>query len=248
MEYKDIRKKFVEISGRYDLVNADWTDNGADFIINAGQAFLDRSTSVNKMFGKNVQAIAAGTIIVKTVGLRAVRTVWAGTSTEGLIRLERATLDSLRQEYEEQLSSVEQGAPIYYTPVGFRPFPDAQTSAGWAGYYDIDDLVLDNAHYTYHGVIICPPPDQTYYISIDGLFYSPTLSATMAAGVWTQTKSYWSEVHPDILLQAAFYKLETLYRNTEGMKDWKNAVDIDIVGLDKDMVEELVADSTQMEG
>lgn len=248
MEYHEIRQKFVEMSGRYDLVNATWEDNGADFFLNAGQRFLDRISTYGKGVAKNVQSIAAGTIIVKSVNLQAVKNVWAGNSTDGLTKLTRYSLNELKEYYEKDLSTVTQGTPQYYAPVYLRPYPDTQTSAGWAGYYDISDMVLDDAHYTYNGVIIMPPPDETYYISIEGKFYSPALTATLALGVWTQTKSYWTEVHPDILLEAALFKLETFYRNTEGAKDWKAGLDEDLVGIDRDLVEESLRDSMEMDG
>lgn len=239
MEYKDVRKKFVELSGRYDLVNADWSDNGADFFINAGQMFLDRqASSSSKSVAKFPSLVTAGTILIKTPGLRAVKEVWAGNSVDGLVELERHTIAELRSAYGEQLSSIDRDTPAYYAPCTFRPYPDTVTSTTLTGYYDIDDLVLDNTHYTYRGIIIAPPPDTSFYVSIYGLFYSPTLSATVAAGVWTQTKSYWSEVFPDILIQAALFKMETFYRNTEGAKDWKFSLDIDLAGLDKDEAEE----------
>lgn len=248
MDYKDIRKKFVELSGRYDLVNANWTDNGADFFINAGQMHLDRASDVQKATAKNPQSIAAGTVIVKTIGLRSVKEVWAGTSVNGLILLGKETLANLREYYGEQLSSIDQGTPEYYATCSFRPYPDAVTALTLTGYYDIDDLVLADTHYTYRGILLVPPPDKTYYISIIGTFYSPTLSATLSGSTWTQTKSYWSEVHPDILIQAALLKLEVFYRNTEGVKDWKFALDMDIQGLDKDVVDEEISGVNEMEG
>jgi hypothetical protein len=250
MEYYLIRKKFVELSGRYDLVNANWTDNGADFFLNEGQMFLDRSSDIMKASAKNIQPIVAGTIVVKTIGLRTVREVWAGNSTDGLVPLVKRSLLSLREEYGEQLSSVTQGTPAYFAPCAFRPYPDAIASGitGWSGYYDIDDLVLDSAHYTYRGIIITPPPDKTYYISIVGLFYSPTLSATLSESIWTQTKSYWTENHPGILIQAGLLKLEAFYRNTEGVKDWKFSLDLDLTGLDKDEAADVAVDTDQMEG
>lgn len=248
MDYWQLRKMFVEKSGRYDLVNADWTDNGADFFINAGQRLLDRLASSRKGMAKNVQEIAAGTIKVYQTGLRAVQEVWAGTSTDGLVQLERVTLEAIRQYYEKQLSSVDQGCPLYYAPVAFRPFPDITLAATWASYYDADDMILGDTHYTYNGVIISPPPDQTYYISIIGKFYSPDLSATLSGSTWTQTKSHWSQVHPEVLLKAALYELEVFYRNTEGAKDWKGAMDLDLLGLDQDLVEEDYSGINQMEG
>lgn len=251
MEYYLIRKKFCELSGRYDLMNADYTDNGADFFINAGQRHLDRLQNTGQMQAKYIQKVSAGTIKVYVAGLRTVKEVWAGNSTDGLIQLSKASLTWLRQEYEEQLGSVTQGTPEYYAPAIFRPYPDTSTTTSLSGYYDIDDLILHGTvpnHYTYSGVIIAPPPDEEYYISVYGLYYSPELSATLLSGTWTQTKSIWSEVHPDILITAALYKLETFYRNTEGAKDWKAALSTDISDMDKDFAEEESAEINQIGG
>lgn len=252
MDYKDVRRKFIELSGRYDLVNPDWTDNGADFYLNAGQKWLDRLQDTGKMNAKNVQSIAAGTTKVYIDGLRAVKSVWIGVSTDGLVRLAKASLDYLRQLYEKQLGSVDQGTPKWYAPAVFRPYSDVQTTTTLSGYYDIDDLILPTGaapvHYTYSGIVIVPPPDQTYYLSIYGLYYSPALSATLAAGTWTQTKSVWTENYPDMLIKAALMQLEIFYRNAEGSKEWKAAVLDDVVGMDKDQAEEEAADISEMGG
>ena len=252
MDYKDVRKKFVELSGRYDLVNPDWSDNGADFFLNAGQNYLDRMQNTGKMQAKNVQSIVAGTIQVYVAGLRAVKEVWVGTDDDGLTQLAKATLKYLRTYYEKQLGDIDQATPEWYAPAVFRPFSDVQTTTTLSGYYDIDDLILPTAgtpvHYTYSGIIIAPPPDETMYISILGLYYSPTLTATVAAGVWTQVKSFWTEVFPDMLIKAALLQLETFYRNTEGVKDWKGALIDDVTGMDKDAAEEEAADITEMGG
>lgn len=252
MEYYLLRKKFVELSGRYDLINADLTDNGADFYIDAGQKWLDRLQDTGKMQAKNVQSVAAGTIKVYIAGLRAVREVWAGNSTDYLFELKKANLKYLRTLYGEQLGDVTQSTPEWYAPAIFRPFVDTSSTTTLSGYYDIDDLILPTGttpvHYTYHGIIICPPPDETYYISTYGLYYSPTLTATVAAGTWTQTKSFWTETHPDVLIQAALRSLEEFYRNTEGVKDREAAVMSAVTGMDKDMAEEESYNISQMGG
>ena len=240
MDYYLVRKKFCELSGRYDLINADLTDNGADFYINAGQAHLDRMQSTGQMKAKYIKKVAAGTIKVYVAGLRSVHKVWAGNSTDGLTELLKVDLDWLREEYEEQLGDVDQGTPYYYAPAVLRPYPDSSTSTDLLGYYDIDDLQLHSTvpdHYTYSGIVIMPPPDVEYYISVYGTFYSPTLSATLVGATWTQTKSMWTEVHPQILLKAALYELETFYRNSEGAKDWMSALQVEVTDIDKDFAD-----------
>jgi hypothetical protein len=299
MEHYLIRKMFCERSGRYDLMNTDYTDNGADFFINAGQRHLDRLQNTGKMQAKNIQSVVAGTIQVKVAGLRSVLKVWAGNSTDGLIELKPASLAYLRGLYEKQLGDVDHGTPEWYAPAIFRPAID---TLSLTGLYDADDLIPSTTgHYTYSGIIIMPPPDETYYISIYGLYYSPEISSSLGSPItsglltvdtiytivdwltdddftnvgganvdstiftatgttpthwahssilkpWTQTKSFWTEVHPDILLQAALYKLETFYRNSEGAKDWKSSLTIDISDMDKDAAEEEAANISEMGG
>jgi len=248
MEYKDIRKKFVELSGRYDLVNPDWTDNGADFFFDAGQKMLDMMQDSKKMQAKNIQLVTAGTILVKTAGLRSIIEVKVGTTTAGLVPLERKTLSELKGYYEKELSDVDQGEPAYFAPTSLRPYPDATTALAWASYYDADDVTLGDAHYTYEGLIIMPPPDGSYYVSIYGLYYSPTLAATCASGVWTQTKSFWSELFPALLIQAAMYQLEVFYRNADGAKDWDMAIGKTMTQIDFDAAHGESVDINQMQG
>jgi len=250
MDYKDVRKKFAELSGRWDLLTTTYEDAGADFFLNAGQKYLDRSLDAGKMIGRYPVIVAAGTYIVKTIGLRAVKEVWAANA-DGKFQLLPDLLGKLKTDYSEEFSSVPNGTPRYYAPAIFRPFPD--TLASTTGMYNVGDLLLFSAtapaqHFNYGGIVIMPPPDGTYTIEIVGLFYSPTLSATLSGAVWTQTKSFWTEVHPDTLIAAAIYKLHGLYHNTGGAADYKVLVLEDITGMDKDLVEEDLVGYLQMGG
>lgn len=249
MDYLDIRKKFCEVSGRYDLMNADYTDNGADFFLNAAQRYLDRSHKHSKAEARHVQLVSAGQIKVQVAGLRSVKEVWIATSDgETLAPLERESLAAMREYYGKKLSSEAAGTPAYYAPVSFRPYPDNVAALTWTGFQDVEDLILDDAHYTYNGIILMPPPDADIYVSIVGLFYSPELSATLSGGIWTQTKSWWTENHPDVLIAAAIMKLHGLYMNTPGYEDYKKIVALDLMGLDFDDAEGDVADRSQMRG
>lgn len=252
MEYKDLRQKFVELSGRYDLIKRNLTDNGADFFINAGQKMLDRTQDMGKSKARLTQSLSARTILVSTVGLRALKSVWVSAS-DGMSELQITTMEIMRDYYGGKLSDQDAGRPSICAPAVLRPFPDTTVAADVAGLYDIEDLMLHvvsgmTGHWTYNGVVVMPPPDAAYTISIWGLFYSPTLSATLSGSTWTQTKSFWSEVHPDTLLLASLYKLEAFYRNTEGAKDWQSALDVDLKGMDNDFVEEDINGESQMEG
>jgi len=251
MDYKDIRWKFIVVSGRYDLINSTtFEDDGADFYLNAGQKYLDRLLDTGKMNARYPVIVEAGTFVVKSIGIRAIKEVWAANA-DGKIQLIPDTMQRLKTEYSEEFSAVAQGVPRYYAPAVFRPHPD--TLASVTGMYNVSDLLLYNAiapaqHFNYNGIVIMPPPDGTYTIEILGLFYSPVLSATLAAEVWTQTKSYWTEAQPDTLIAAALYKVDALYRNLDAAKEFRSIVMDDVIGLDKDTVEEDLVGNMQMGG
>jgi hypothetical protein len=250
VDYKDVRIKFVELSGRYDLIKSTYEDDGADFFINAGQKYLDRLLDSGKMKARFPVLLTAGTIVAKTVGLRAIKEVWVSNAT-GKVQLLPADIHTLRTEYATESNLVTRGTPKYYAPALFRPYPD--TLASVTSMYDVEDLLLYSAgppaqHFNYNGLVVMPPPDSTYTLEIFGLFYSPTLSATLSGSTWTQTKSYWTEVMPEILLEAALQRLESFYRNTDGAKDYKNALMEDVQGMDYDAVEEDLVGTMQMGG
>jgi hypothetical protein len=50
--------------------------------------------------------------------------------------------------------------------------------------------------------------------------------------------NYWTNVSPEILIKAALYQLEVFNRNTEGAKDWLNAIETETLGLEFDLVME----------
>ena len=47
---------------------------------------------------------------------------------------------------------------------------------------------------------------------------------------------------------AANRQIEIDYRNTAGVKDWEAAIQSELLGLGKDLVEEHIAEVNQMEG
>lgn len=94
----------------------------------------------------------------------------------------------------------------------------------------------------YNTILIAPPPlDNTLTIQVEGLFQSdPLVSDT--------DENFWSTNHPFTLVHAALLKLEELYRNTEGVKDWTAAVERVTVPLNMDLIEEEMSDISEMEG
>jgi len=249
MDYHDIRELFVKRSGRYDLVDSDWNDSGADFFLNSGQRLLDRIVEHDKSMARSFGTIAEGEWYAVVEGLEAVKEVWI-TNNDGKLKLEKLSMTELREYYYEKVSDVTNGTPLYYALGVFRPYPDASSDLDLSGYSDIGDILTmdDGGHYTYNGIVFMPPSDESYTLSIWGKFRSPTLTAIYSAPNWTETKSYWTELHPDILLKAGLYELEAFYRNTEGAKDWKAILDIDLLSLDSMMADQEMSDVEEMEG
>jgi len=60
MNLLQLRTKFRSLSGRFDLVNADFTDNGADFFINEGRKYLDRLDETQKSWASCFRFVEVG--------------------------------------------------------------------------------------------------------------------------------------------------------------------------------------------
>jgi len=243
MNLKELRTQFVKRNGRYDLVvdGVDWVDNGADFYINAGQRYIDRLDTVSKSEGRNFQPLASGDYYATFPFCRAVKEVYV-MDGDGQTKLEKVDYDDLRDYYASRQSQLSTGQPLYYFPAGIRLVPESDrlTVDELDSMIDWTHVIIDPS-YNYNAVMVYPPADAAYTLEISGLFYSPEL-------VNDDHESSWSVLHPEILLMAANRQMEIDYRNTQGVKDWELAIQSEILGLGKDLVEEHIADVDQMEG
>lgn len=237
MTLVELREQFVKLSGLYNLVvdTTDWVDNGADFYIQAGQNYLDRRRDTPKSFNTIFEELATGGWYLTFSGCRSIREVWIN-NTEGRSKLTKKDLSWLYQEYSALVSATDAGTPLYYCPARLRSTDKTdQTNLGTFFNYvkaDSDDL---------RGILILGPPNEAIVVEVQGLFYSDALTAD-------ESESYWTINWPETLIKAALYQVEVFNRNTEGMKDWIFAIDLDLEGLDKDMVEEETSTITQIKG
>jgi len=102
------------------------------------------------------------------------------------------------------------------------------------------EIPAGNAH-EYNSVIVNVPTSEKLTITINGLFYSMEL-------VEDTDKNYWSEVHPMLLYMSAMRYIEITNRNTQGVNDWTSSIAVEMKQLGMDLVEELIAEVSQMEG
>jgi len=227
MNLGEIRQKFVEFSGRNDLVNSDDSDNGADFFINAGQRFLDRRIDFKKSTGRYFKELAASSWYLSVEGCRTLDMVWIN-DTEERWQLTRKDLEWLHAEYPEAISATDASDPLYWAPAELRGIniADMNSQGSFFNY-----VLRETEREGVSGLIILPPPDVAIVVELWGKFYSPKLAQNV-------DKSYWTEVVPETLLMAAMYRLELFYRNTEGAKDWLAGIELDLFDIDKDTVHE----------
>ena len=242
MNLLQIRRKFVEISGRYDLIvdTTDWADNGADFFINAGQRFLDRLEDLPKMLGRVFRMASNGDYGITFQECRSIKEVWVADTTDRW-ELEKVSMRKFRRDcFNEPISSIQTGEPYVYTPAMLRIVPDRITADNLeliVGYADV--MLGDNA--TYRGIVWMPPADGDYQVEVVGHFYSPELESDLHT-------SFWSEVHPMALIQGAMAMLEMSYRNTQGFNDAVRAINALVTSVGFDAVEEEISSVVRMEG
>lgn len=239
MNLLQLRQQLRSDSGRFDLVNEDGSNNGADFYINAGQRHLDRLDETQKSWGICYRFCEANFWSVQFPFCRAVKEVWAATVTAKW-QLEKKNLQDLLAGYFTTLpSGIDSGNTLYYSPTVTRGIPENITAADFEAFIGYVDVMSGN-HYAYNSVLIAPPPDEKLLVEIKGLFYTAELSGD-------DDRSYWTEVHPEVLIMATMRHIEVTNRNTQGVNDWDNSIAAATVGIGKDLVEEEIAEVTQIQ-
>jgi len=236
----DIVDMFVELSGRNDLIAAGVVAD-ATFFINQGCRELDRRLFGGKAEARYTCDLAASQILVPIPDCRAIKEVWLYTETDKVKLVKADDLDEMKEYYSEPKANKTPSEPYVYFPVNARPYPTTLTVEDYNQQWAFEDIIT-SLHEGYNAVLISPPPDvATYTLQVVGLFYSDALTED-------DDFNYWTVSHPLLLVQAALYKLEQMYRNTEGAKDWNNAIDSTMIQLNSDWIEEEIAEIDQMEG
>jgi len=238
MNLLQLRTKFRTISGRFDLVNEDGSDSGADFYLNEGRKILDRSDETQKSWASCFRFIDVGRFSAQFPYCRAVKEVWASTSTERW-QLEKKNLQDLITDYMCNLPSErEVGTPLYYSPAVTRYIPESITMDSFEAFIGFVDIPMGVVH-EYNSILVNVPPSEKISVEIKGLFYSMELTEDT-------DENYWSSVHPLLLIMAAMRQIEVVNRNTQGVNDWDNAIGKEMSQIGFDLVEELIAGADEM--
>lgn len=226
-----IRKQFIDQTGRFDLVTdlVDYEDNGADFFIDAACRILDNMPISQPKSIQRYQAdLSAGDFMINMKYLRSVEKVEV-MNGDGRTELTALSYGDFREEYSVDMANAEQGTPTYYTlnVNSLSPEQKAITSANQSSYftYDVDGLLFsDQSPYLYDGILIGPPADGTYTITIHARFYSILEDDS--------DKNYYSVNFPILLVLAAKLALYSMYDNSQGVQDTLRSMDIILSGID----------------
>jgi hypothetical protein len=217
-----IRKLFAERSGRFDLLNEDDSDSGADFFIQAGTRFLDKSVQHLKSKATSFIAVAANDFYKTFTRCRAIERVWI-SNTESRTEVELCTPIDFYQAFAGPVSTRAPGRPAYYTPINLRStdLTAFESLAQFLQYVTTDDEAQTG--------VVFNVADGDYVLEIEGLFESDELLANY-------DDNFWSVNYPDLLLMASLYKLEVFNRNTAGANDWLAGITAELIELEKDMI------------
>lgn len=229
MTLLDVKKLFIHLSGRYDLVQdtttyVDAVPIGATFFIEAGQRFLDRAAG--DFVQKHTEwrsTVVAGSYAINSAAVRSIRNVRVET-TDGTYYLVKCGYRELIELFGDKtdFATIEAGVPAYYSIVSIRSLsaPDTATEGNI-------------------GILMLPPLDADYDIIVEGTFRSNVLAVD-------GDESFWTIKYPETLVHAAWYELERFYRNTQGMEDHLAAIQRDLQNIDFDVVEQDISRKNQM--
>lgn len=232
MTLRELRKQFVRMSGRYDLVSPsynqsgqlvpdEWDNNGADFYIQAGHRFLDRQGDFDT--GHMAQCLLGLSADQEEVFISA---CWQITSVHYRLNIDpKGTWRDIENVYSpDALCCKTKRIPYFYLipnlvfPFeGARPLTEAKIPASELN-LRANYSAGETKGLTIH---IVNKPKTPTTIKVIGHFYTQELEKD-------SDTNYWSIYHPEILLKAAMYELEIFYRNSEGANDWLTALTLDM--------------------
>lgn len=237
---KQVRDMFIKASGRYDLVNNDGSDYGANEYINMGARYLSERHPDPDTTSR-ARDIAAGTLRFTMEENKAITDVWV-TNADGKSRLIRLSRRAFREKYATIYNDLDTtatppivqaalgtGRPYHYCigDSGLPPqdnFPDSSTwAAGDDVTRDYEDITPGD-YYDTKIIMLAPIPDEAYTLRVFGMFYPLKLEDDGDINYWTQQQ-------PSLLVQAALYEMEKHQRNTAGQRDALFALQDGLLGL-----------------
>jgi hypothetical protein len=239
MNLLEIRTKFAELSGRWDLVNkSDYSDNGADYLIREAGKWLDKCVETSKSSGNYLSLLSAGSWYVQFPYCRALKEVWMAT-TGGRTQLTKMNIQDLIVKYLScPPAEITNGTPAHYALADARYIREGR--ADLATFTSYVGIITPTTH-EYNTIILSAPVDQNTLIEVIGLFYAVFMTAN-------GDSNYWSVVHPNLLIQATIRQTYIFSGNKPMLDVLDRGIDGELTRLGYDLVEEEIAECDQMGG
>lgn len=226
MTLSEIRKQFIEQSGRYDLgiqqEDGSFLDNGADYYINSGLRYLDGAIDLPKSYQIKEIILPANTSILTINNLLKVIKVYYQT--------EKGSWYPLTYIYKHHFLELYPNALDNNETVSLNNSLES---------YTIINAIDNTSLFAGLTIIFNCKLDSDINIRIE---YS-TISTLKSDTDYT----YFSVNYPELVVYAACYQLEAGYRNSEGMKDWLNAMQPILSSIDNHTILQDIVDEITME-
>lgn len=234
MNLVEVRTKFRDISGRFDLVNADFSDNGADFYIQNGSKYLDLLAEIRNSTGVCFRLLKRGLFSLSVPNCRVIKSVRASNSL-GCWDLEKKNLKDMISEFFTSLTNAQSfGNPGFYSLIPARYIEISLTADNFESFLGSVNIPAEKKYEENALIFNCPLEMQTTF-EINGMFYSEKL-------VSDEDTNFWSSQHPMLLIMATMRGLEIINRNTQGVNDWNRSLLAEIDLLNRDFVDEGISE------
>lgn len=218
MNLLDIRKWFVRESGRYDLVLDD--------------VLWEDS-------GADAYINAGQRMLDRLVDITTAQHTYADSCTVGDMVFPVPECRSIK----EVLVWTDDEVPVMLAKSFDNPLLFSKTAHDSSGrptkYLPTNNRDARDKVYT--ALLLYPIPDNNYYIEVRGYFYSPSLTTPTS-------ESYWTIDHPSLLVMAAQCQLEMFSRNSEGVRDWMESINLLLTGINYDSREQDTTDIGRLGG
>ena len=236
MNLLELRTKLIEMSGRYDLITdtESYQDKGANFLIAAGQRWLDRTFEILKSSANFYATLEIGSTYLLVPECRVIVHVWATYQNGAIDKLKALSLERMRHCFAPYTATA--GCPHFYAPCAIRTQPETP------GQLTVppSTLVLED-NFPYNAIVFSVPFQEQVSLEVNGYFYHAQL-------VNDTDTNFWSTEHPFVLVLAALRSMEIAQRNREGVADWETAIRSEMLGLEYDFVDQVSRPIRQMEG
>jgi len=213
MTLKDFRKMFVEVTGRFDLVqdSESFQDAGADFFIKAGHRFLNSRFQVRATEVRVPLLLKKDTHTYPVAELLSVTGLQVNTPESGWVTLEQVDLEEILELGTSEESSK---VPRLFSVINLLDNPIAEQPIS----------ALKKL-----GVRVFPTPEEDLTAQITGRWANVPQEDT--------DTSFWTLNYPELAISAAQYQIEVFHRNTQGANDHLIAIDRLGTELEHDLIE-----------